>query len=422
MRYSGAIGEAMRANRTRIIIFGLGLLIGAAVAVAFYELDGRAQLWLRYDQWLTARDNRALLATDPLPGTVRLERTEILPASPSSVGFANDQAYFEQLISNSVIVSRNEGLTPLTSVPLQSPEQFLGMAAPHRARLGDYLGPLGDGSVSVRSRETVQISHSLCPDGPALVERVIVASRWSELDVPIYLLTPPANLDNGYAIIALHGHSSSPEQLIGLEAEDYARQLGLRLVCAGYAVIVPAVTSNGAANSAISARLALTGETLYGLMVSIVQSSIDVGVATFGERPIGLYGISNGALLALLTSALDERVRFVVAETILSPYWETTLIPTLNRSSRKEYFYYFNGPVWQQYDIAQLAMLSLPEPLIFTVGSLDPVTVGWEDEWGLIQGQYAQLGLANQIDLIHFHGHHELAENHAIDRLGEMLP
>ena len=157
-------------------------------------------------------------------------------------------------------------------------------------------------------------------------------------------------------------------------------------------------------------------------MVSQVLSSIDVLQAEFPDRPVGLYGVSNGGLLALFSNAVDERPSFVVAESILTPYWDNILMPTVSRSGRTEYFFYFNGPLWLDFDMAGLALLSWPDTLLFTVGSLDGERAGWESQWGRIEATYAATGQAEQTDLILFHVYHELAENLAINRLAEMLP
>ena len=126
--------------------------------------------------------------------------------------------------------------------------------------------------------------------------------------------------------------------------------------------------------------------------------------------------------MALFSNAIDERPNFVVAESILTPYWDNVLMPTLGQVGRPEYFFYFNGPFWLDFDMAGLALLSLPDPLIFTVGSLDSERDGWEKQWEPIRHYYTAVGLGDQTDLILFHGYHELAEDLAIDRLGEMLP
>ena len=357
----------------------------------------------------------------PPDGALPLTRTAPFYPIPSAAGLGHDQALFTALGSDDLTATRTANLAawPLDT---RSPATFRNAIEPQRALLHHALGPLPDGPAKTLTRQTIALPTPHCAGGPATAERLTITSRWPGVNLTAYLVQPPTDTDNGRAVVALHGHGSSPERLLGLEAEDYGRLLALRLACAGYAVIVPAVTSNSTANNAISARLALEGGTLYGLMVSQVLSSVDFLQTEYPDRPVGLYGISNGGLLALFSNAVDERPEFVVAESILTPYWDNILMPTVSQSSRTDYFFYFNAPLWLDLDMAGLALLSLPDTLLFTVGALDAERAGWQTQWTPIQTNYAAVGLAEQTDLILFHGYHELAEDLAINRLNEMLP
>ncbi|MCA9987757.1 MAG: hypothetical protein KDE59_25785, partial [Anaerolineales bacterium] len=284
----------------------IGVVLGMVIAVLAYEAGLREPLWQRYDAWRWQRQTEAGLAQTPAPGAIPLTRTDLLYPEASAAGFAHDQALFADLDMGALTATRQANLTAEWQLAARDPAAFRDAIEPQRERLHEYLGPLPDGPVTITERHPIPLPVSFCPDGPVEAEQLAISSRWPGVALTAYLVQP-AGADNGRAVVALHGHGSSPERLLGLEAEDYGRLLALRLACAGYAVIVPAVTSDGAANSAISARLTLEGATLYGLMVSQVLSSIDVLQAEFPDRPVGLYGVSNGGLLALFSNAVDER-------------------------------------------------------------------------------------------------------------------
>lgn len=366
--------------------------------------------------------SKLLLAQPSAPDVVELDRKTLFYSSGSAAGREKDLALLRQFSDADFQAYRSEQLSTRWQPEFGGVNRYLASVAPNRTRLKRYLGELHPTN---RGRVISKKEINLPPGHCALelnVSHVVIQSRFQKLTFEAYILDPLLIEQNGWSVVALHGHDSSPERMIGLEAEDYTRQMALRLACKGFVVIVPAVTSNAGVNNAISGYAHLyQSRTLYGIMVEFVQSSLDVLELQYPSYQTGLSGISNGALLSLMTSAIDDRPQFVVAEGILGTFWETHIQADISDSDRKDYFYYFQGPFWMEFDVAELSYLSIPRILIFSVGELDSVTAGWEVAWAKINRAYTRLGLEQRVGLVKFHGQHELAENYAIDLLSEKL-
>ncbi|MFC1976634.1 dienelactone hydrolase family protein, partial [Chloroflexota bacterium] len=247
---------------------------------------------------------------------------------------------------------------------------------------------------------------------------VVIQSRIPELRFDAYLVEPPEDRRNGWGVVAIHGHGSSAEKMVGFGQEDYTRRMALRLARQGFWVIVPNVTSDEDLNNTASTQAALYGYTLNGIMVEFIQSTLDVAQDR-GYQKIGLMGISNGAFLSLLTAGLDDRPDFVVASGILHPFYKNVLAQ-INKTG-KQYFFYFNGPFWLEFDVAELGFLVAPRPLIFTVGTEDKVVEGWESEYSRVRTVYEKLQIPERLGLVQFHGSHELDEDHTIQLLSEWV-
>jgi hypothetical protein len=354
-------------------------------------------------------------------GVLHLERTRFYPIIYSKAGTRHDEKLVEQLSRPALRDERERQLAASWTPDFSTLETYQASVSANRERLRGYLGEL---HLSNRARVIQKQAVDFPPNECAVAieaSHVVVQSRAPHLHFEAYILSPqPAN-QNGWAVVAIHGHDSSPETLVGLEREDYARRMASRLACQGFVVLAPAVTSNERINNQANAYAHLYGYTIYGMMTQFIQSSLDVLEQEAPGRQAGVYGISNGALLALLSSAVDERLEFVVAEGILSNFYAAHLLPQAPAHNRKEYFFYQSGPFWTEFDIAELAYLSAPKLMIFTVGDEDAVTKQWWEAWRKIEIVYGELGAEDQLALIPFHGRHELAENHAIDLLQRKL-
>jgi len=366
--------------------------------------------------------SRIALSQPHPPDVVDLERTTIFYPTGSAAGRAQDLKLLHQFSARNFREYRATQMTTFWQPDFSDVDAYLSSVAANRARLKGYLGELHPANRGqVISEQEMIISAKRCAN-KLKTSHVVIRSRAPELTFEAYILTPPLEKQNGLSVVAIHGHDSSTERLIGLEPEDYTRQMALRLACKGFIVIAPSVTSNMQVNNVISAYAHLyERRTLYGIMVEFIQSSLDVIEVRHPKNRVGLYGISNGALLSLLTSAIDERAEFIAAEGILGTFADTHLKSTTSVSDKVDYFYYFQGPFWMEFDIAELSYLSMPHVLVFSVGNFDPVTGGWQTSWQKISDAYKKLGLEQKVGLIRFHGQHELAEDYAIELLLQKL-
>ncbi len=405
------------------ILIALLAFLGGMLASMILRNGATNRYVAGFSTAVASRVASAIVLSQPHPpDVVALERTRLFHSSGSPAGREKDLALLQQFSAAHFQAYRQTELSRLWQPEFSNVDSYLSSVAANRARLKNYLGelhPTHRGQVV--SEQEIGLPPNQCVD-ELEVTQVVIRSRFAELTFGAYILEPPLAKQNGWSVVALHGHDSSAERLIGLEAEDYTRQMALRLACKGFIVIAPGVTSEAGLNNAISGYAHLyEPQTLYGIMVEFVQSCLDVMEARYPGHQMGLSGISNGALLSLMTAAIDDRPQFVVAEGILGTFWETHIRPDISDSGRKDYFYYFQGPFWMEFDIAELSYLSIPRILIFSVGDLDSVTGGWEIAWAKISRAYSMLGLEQSAGLVRFHGQHELAENHAINLLVEKL-
>ena len=369
---------------------------------------------------LTLLTRRSRSATT-IPGLAKLKRKKYIGATPLTDGETNDQELLDQFQSSAFVEYRSHQLQTHWNYQLDSLDSYLRSVDENRSRLLGYLGRFHkDRRATIAAEETVNVPPNEHV-GDMSITRAVIGSRVPNLSFDAYIVKPTIENElNAIGVVALHGHASSAEKLVGLGREDYGRRLALRLAKRGFTVIAPNVASSTPIGNAISAHAALYGYTMYGIMTQFVQSCIDVLSSRDGVNEVGVYGISNGGLISLFASAIDERIDFAVVAGLLTPYYSSVLKDRTSGNSR-EYFFYFDGPFWTEFDIAQLASMCLPDVLIFCVGQYDDVTYGWETEYDKVLSIYSSLGMRDRIGLVHFDGGHEIPEDLATELLEDKL-
>jgi fermentation-respiration switch protein FrsA (DUF1100 family) len=229
--------------------------------------------------------------------------------------------------------------------------------------------------------------------------------------VQVYVLIPHAAPQPFRPVIALHGHGSSPHQLVGLNhdlteqetSEEQNLAYGLALAQRGYLVFIPG--QRGLAermedppyrserehpwvNSCQMAGMnaLLYGQTLLGLRVWDVMRLLDY----IGTRPealsqrIGCLGLSGGGTTTLFAAALDARI----ACAVVSGYFNTfraSLMEILHCSCN-----YVPG-ILQYAEMADVAGLIAPRPLLIESGTQDPIfpVAGTEQAFAALRDIYA---------------------------------
>ena len=121
-----------------------------------------------------------------------------------------------------------------------------------------------------------------------------------------------------------------------------------------------------------------------------------------------------------MATALSTHFKFVLASGALKSIYEMSLShPRIH--GRLEYYFYFRGPFWMEFDIVPLASLVIPNLLIFEVGSNDRLVKGWESKYHQIQKYYKELGLDSRLGCVSFSGGHEFSGNQGVEMLKQKI-
>lgn len=254
-------------------------------------------------------------------------------------------------------------------------------------------------------------------------ELLLAAEGYPSL--PIYLLIPrPASNRLRPAVLALHGHGqhghhpvAGRDDLPGVAEAirdsnyDYGRQLVRR----GFVVAVPCFTPFGARLGTRESyggqdpcavtfvRLQLLGKVLMTENLRDALWALD----HLGRRPevdprrLACAGLSYGGRMAMLTAALDLRIRAtvisgalnVMQERIRGPYsCGAQVIPGLLRYG----------------DVPEIGSLIAPRPAVWEVGSLDRlISSPWAEEaLERMARAYRAFGAADKLIVDRFEGGH----------------
>lgn len=269
----------------------------------------------------------------------------------------------------------------------QSPDEAIRWQADLRETLTRVLGgfPTDRCALDAHTIEVVE-------EATFTRELIVFQSNPGEY-VPCYVLTPRHAEPPYQPVIALHGHSSSPHQLIGLARDEREREqirtqnltYARALVERGFLVFVPG--QRGIAdrmedppyrdpaniewmNTCQMAGLnaLLCGKTLLGLRVWDVMRLIDL----ISARPEptrgapGCIGLSGGGTTTLFTAALDPRI----ACAVVSGYFNTfrdSLMAIMHCSCN------FVPGLLQYAEMSDIAGLIAPRPVLIESGTRDEI-------------------------------------------------
>lgn len=336
--------------------------------------------------------------------------------TPFIPGETNDQELLNCFYGQDWKLLREQQLKSRWNYDFSSIDAYQQSVSDNRRRLKEYLGRWSQMPTIMISEER-QLSIAEADLYNLKVDHIVLKAGIVNLTFNAYIVHPSAQNDlNKIGVVAIHGHYSSAEKLVGLGKEDYGRRLAIHLAQKGFTVIVPNVTSAPEINEAISANAFIYGYTLHGLMTQFVLSSAEYLRTHCQVGQVGVYGISNGGFLALISAAVDPRLSFVVVSGMLSPIYERFL-----RNPNAEplrYYNYFQGPFWMEFDIRQLASLIVPRILIFEVGESDKIVKNWwKQEYDALLDIYKKLKIESRLGVVLYKGWHEIPENHGADAL-----
>ena len=203
--------------------------------------------------------------------------------------------------------------------------------------------------------------------------------------VPGYLAVPKKRDGRLAAILALHGHGSSKENIFGTQPSS--QTVAELLARNGYVVMAidsyfngerrgtgPAgdleVMAKGSDQEMSLFKLNLwLGRTLWGMMLRDEQIALDYLASRPEVDPnrIGAQGMSMGSTRAWWLGAIDDRVKAVVGVACFTRYEDLIAI----RALRAHGIYYFVPGILKHFDSEGVMALLAPRPLLALTGDRD---------------------------------------------------
>jgi dienelactone hydrolase len=203
--------------------------------------------------------------------------------------------------------------------------------------------------------------------------------------VPGYLAIPEDGKKRHPAILTMHGHSSSKENMFGYQptSQDVAELL----VKNGFVVLGidnyfngerkgtgPAgeleTMQRGSDQEASLFKLNLwLGRTLWGMMLRDEQMALDYLASRPEVDParIGAQGMSMGSTRSWWLAAIDDRIKAVVGVACFTRYEDLIAI----RQLRAHGIYYFVPGILEHFDSEGVMALIAPRPFLALTGDRD---------------------------------------------------
>ncbi|MBS1824395.1 MAG: dienelactone hydrolase family protein [Acidobacteria bacterium] len=237
-----------------------------------------------------------------------------------------------------------------------------------------------------------------------------------DTEVPGYIAIPTQRSGRLPAILTMHGHSSSKENMFG--QQPTSQFVSEELVKNGFVVLGidnyfngerkgkgPAGTmetmARGADQEMSLFKLNLwLGRTLWGMMLRDEQIALDY----LASRPevdanrIGAQGMSMGSTRAWWLAAIDERIKAVVGVACFTRYED--LIAT--RNLRAHGIYYFVPGLLKHFDSEGVMALLAPRPFLALTGDSDAGSppVGMKKLEDILKAVYRIHGKAESFESI----------------------
>ena len=192
---------------------------------------------------------------------------------------------------------------------------------------------------------------------------------WGGFFFEAFLLIPHEAKDKIAAILALPGHHTTKEEVIGEEPSRFGADYGQKLVKAGFCVLAPDIpfSYDMRVEDHIALKLIMTGSSLTGLRVSYLTALVDYlsSLPFIDPERLGCIGWSMGGGLAMYLAAVDTRVQVVAISSYFGTYRDTFM------KIRQTTDNYIPG-ILKFGDMADVACLIAPRPLWLEHGQEDP--------------------------------------------------
>jgi dienelactone hydrolase len=248
------------------------------------------------------------------------------------------------------------------------------------------------------------------------------------VSVPGYLLIPKKNDFPKPAILCPPGHGGGMNQVVNettkivKDLSGINKQYPIELVKRGFVVLVPEnigfgerggekvsdqeFTTYGSNHEYFYLSLNLLGKSQLGMMVWECIKAVDVlqSLPEVKDSKIGCYGLSLGAELAILLSAIDNRIHMACASGFFSSY-KTSFLSELHCGCGYSY------GLFKYFDHVDLASLIIPRRLIIESGKRDKLYLIEivRREFGKLLELYKLCGVNNNVVLDAHEGEHEIS-------------
>lgn len=238
-----------------------------------------------------------------------------------------------------------------------------------------------------------------------------------DLLMPVY--TMKSGNVNGKTIVFLHGHDADGAHEIwnrNERGELYQKNILLRLVEAGFTVIVPELMGYGEAiyeyllkgkpakgkTDFHYAYLSVFGYDLTGIRVWQVRRTLDF-LEKLGQKPNVLFGFSGGGLLCELVGAIDERIQNM----IVSSHANTYESGILSKEQSIDNYVHDIGRVGNSYEVLAL---SAPKNMLLLNGMAErPFPAdGAKKAYAYLEKIYKRYGAEDKLHTYLFDGRHEI--------------
>ena len=302
------------------------------------------------------------------------------------------------------------------------PQEWAAWRAALVARLHGVLGLQTPQTAPLDARSETPTSHR------GYRREFVTFAGGPGAEVPAWLLVPEGASGPRPAVIAVHGHGTGVDDIVGInldgserdEPVGYHQNFALALCRRGFVVLAPEVLGFGrrrdaedvaagpGQSSCYNAALwgMMLGRPLLGRRVADTMRAVDY-LATRPEvdaARIGIMGISGGGTVALFTSALDARLRAIALSGYLSTFRDSILaiqhclcnyVPGLLAEA-------------EMYDVAALLA---PRPLVVEAGIHDPIFPidSVRHSFEQVRSAYTLLGAADRLASDFFEGDHRIS-------------
>ena len=311
---------------------------------------------------------------------------------------------------------------------------FVQWQADLRAKVADLLG----GSSAPRGDLAPQVLETSQKDG--YVQQKVEITSEPGVRLPLYVLTPESGQAPYPTVIALHGHGSGVQEVIGEpQSEQIAEHMrrcnhdyGRQLAQQGFLVLAPEQRAFGErremedvtqAPGQSSCRQAsmnamMLGRTMIGMRVWDVMRIIDYARQTGLAKTdtLACVGLSGGGTVTTFATAMDPRITAAV----ISGYfctWQWSIMAMRHCEDN-----YVPG-ILQHAEMADIGALIAPRPLLIEAGTEDPIfpLPGVHDAHDKLAKVYAMLAEPERLALDVFEGEHQWHGTVAVDWLRRWL-